>query len=74
MVYYPTLEGEIARRGIKKIAIAKSLNICSKTLANKMHGRVPFTWPEVQTIKTQFFPDMKPEDLLARAETERKGA
>ena len=51
MVYYPTLEREIAGRGIKKKAIAESINVCNKSLNNKLSGRVPFTWPEVETIK-----------------------
>lgn len=68
MIFYPTLEREIAGRGIKKKTIAESINVCSKSLNNKLSGRVPFTWPEVETIKNKFFPDMMPEILFARAE------
>lgn len=68
MVYYPTLEREIAGRGIKKKAIAASINVCNKSLNNKLSGRVPFTWPEVITIRDRFFPDMSPEILLARSD------
>ena len=64
MVYYPVLAGEIAKRGIKKCAIAQGLGICDKSLRNKMIGKVPFTWPEVQTICHQFFPDMNPDELF----------
>ncbi len=67
MVYYPNLEREIAGRGIKKKAIAESINICNKSLNNKLSGRVPFTWPEVTEIKSKFFPDMSPEFLFAPA-------
>lgn len=65
MVYYPTLEREIAGRGIKKKTIAASIDVCNRSLNNKLSGRVPFTWPEVITIKNRFFPDMTPEVLFA---------
>jgi len=68
MVYYPTLEREIAGRGIKKKTIAESINVCNRSLNNKLSGRVPFTWPEVSIIKDRFFPDMTPEMLFARSE------
>ena len=62
LVYYPTLEREIAGR------IAESIKVCNKSLNNKLSGRVAFTWPEVETINNRFFPDMRPEVLFARAE------
>lgn len=68
MVYYPTLEREIAGRGIKKKAIAESIGVCYRALNNKLSGRVPFTFPEVSAIKDRFFPDMQLESLFARAE------
>ena len=64
MPYFPNLAGEIARRGIKKKAIADALNICKRSLNNKLSGRVPFTWDEVKLIRSQFFPDMSPDDLF----------
>lgn len=68
MIYYPTLEREIAGRGIKKKTIAESINVCNKSFNNKLSGRVPFTWPEVATIKNRFFPDMTAEALFAQAD------
>ena len=68
MIAYPMLTGEIAKRGIKKRIIAQSLGICDKTLNNKLSGKAPFTWPEVQTIRHQFFPDMTPDDLFQQQE------
>ena len=64
MPHFPNLAGEIARRGIKKKAIADALNICNRSLNNKLSGRVPFTWDEVKLIRSQFFPDMSPDDLF----------
>ena len=45
-------------------AIADALNICNRSLNNKLSGRVPFTWDEVKLIRSQFFPDMSPDDLF----------
>ena len=61
MIYYPTLEREIAGRGI----IAESIGVCNKSLNNKLSGRVPFTWPEVSTIRGRFFPDIDPDALFS---------
>lgn len=74
MVRYPVLAEEIARRGIKKKALAESIGVCNKALNNKMNGRSPFTWPEVKTIRHQFFPDMDPNILFAEADDPRDSA
>lgn len=66
MIYYPALEREIAGRGIKKKTIAESIGVCNRSLNNKLSGRVPFTFPEVSTIKDRFFPDMQLEELFVR--------
>ena len=68
LVHYPTLEREIAGRGIKKKVIAESMNVCNRSLNNKLSGRVPFTWPEVYEIRNRFFPDMTVEELFSRAD------
>lgn len=63
-VIYPNLIAEIARRGIKKNAIAKHLGICAKSLNNKLCGKSSFTWYEVCEISHQFFPDVPQEFLF----------
>lgn len=68
MVRYPILAGEIAKRGIKKKDIAKSIGVCDKSLRNKLAGNAPFTWPEVKTIRHQFFPDLDPDYLFEENE------
>lgn len=68
LAVYPTLIGEIAKRGIKKSAIAKHLGISERTLYNKLYGIAPFNWEEVLAINTHFFPDFDPTSLFARAE------
>ena len=62
---YPTLVGEISKRGIKKSIIAKRLEICDRTLRKKINGESPFTWEEVQLIRKCFFPDLSTEELFA---------
>lgn len=69
-VAYPTLVGEIAKRGIKKAVIARQLNISDRALYSKLAGETAFTWPEVQTINTCFFPDLDPNTLFAKEDTE----
>lgn len=69
---YPILAGEIAKRGIKKTAIAKQIGVSERALYNKLYGVAPFTWPEVCNIKDCFFPDMDQETLFKRADD--KGA
>lgn len=65
-IAFPILAGEIARRGIKKSAMASALGISGRALYNKLSGEVPFTWPEVCGINERFFPDMSKESLFAR--------
>lgn len=67
-VVYPNLTAEVAKRGIKKSAIASALGISGRSLYNKMTGSVPFTWPETCTIQHRFFPDMDKDELFARAD------
>ena len=70
LVVYPVLVGEIAKRGIKKKTIAESIGVCSRSLNNKLTGRVSFTWPEVSTIQKTFFPDMTPDHLFTEIHEE----
>lgn len=69
MVVYPTLVSEIAKRGIKKKVIAESINVCDRSLNNKMQGKAPFTWPEVYEIRHRFFPDVAYDDLFERSDS-----
>ena len=65
-VAYPNLTGEIAKRGIKKTVMAKTLGITERALYSKLNGLTQFTWDEVCTINSCFFPDANPTDLFAR--------
>lgn len=67
---HPNLTGEIAKKGIKKSAIAKMLGISDKTLWNKLYGKTPFTILEALTIKREFFPLISIEELFAIRESD----
>jgi len=64
MIIYPTLIGEIAKRGITKKDIAASMVITPKTFSKKLNGITPFTWPEAMQLKNTFFSDMSVEELF----------
>ena len=63
---YEYLERMIAKRGIRKTIIARVVGISPKTLTNKVNGKAAFTWPEVQAIQSQFFPDILPNLGISR--------
>lgn len=69
MVYYPVLIGEMAKREIQKKELAKSIGICDKALNNKLTGKTPFTWPEVKTIRREYFPDIPADELFSTVDT-----
>lgn len=73
VAYYPILTAEIAKRGIKKNAIARQLGISERTLYNKLAGEAAFTWPEVVAINSCFFPDYDPTKLFSRADPPGQG-
>lgn len=74
VIAYPILVGEIAKRGIKKSAIARHIGISERALYNKMSGAVSFTWDEVVAINSCFFPDLDKNSLFARADTGQSSA
>lgn len=73
MVMYPNLEAEMIRRDVSHDSIAQSINVKSRTVRNKLSGKTPFTWPEVKTIRKNFFSDIPVEVLFATA-AERSSA
>ena len=63
-VKYPMLEREIFERGIKKSAIAKTIQTTEKTLRNKLAGESKFTWEEACEIQRVHFPDRTKDYLF----------
>lgn len=62
---FPHLESAIADRGIKISVICKRLGISERAFLNKRTGISEFTWKEVHTIQTHFFPDMSACELFS---------
>ncbi len=63
-VHYPVLEGEIAKRGIKKQVIAQRIGVSRRTLMYKLSGESDFNWNEVCIMQSVFFPDMDKDTLM----------
>lgn len=61
--YYPYLEAEISKNGIKKKDIADKLGITPRAFSDKMTGRVDFWWKEVRVVQN-FFPEVPAEKLF----------
>lgn len=61
---FPELEMQLVRRGISRAKIARSLGITYRAFYNKMTGRSPLGWAEANHIQSQFFPDIKKDDLF----------
>ncbi|MEF9974120.1 MAG: hypothetical protein RR739_09150 [Clostridia bacterium] len=68
-VKYPHFVAELAKRGMKKKAIASALGISERAFHNKMQGASAFTWEQTCAIQTRFFPDMDKDDLFATDQT-----
>lgn len=66
--FYPNLQGEMARRGIRPAELANCLNISSRALRNKMVGVSKFTWDEVDKIHKSYFADLGKEYLMTIGE------
>lgn len=67
-IAYPTLIGEIAKRGVKKTVIAERTGISERSFYNKLAGISSFTWEEVCSIQSTFFPDISKDILFKRSQ------
>lgn len=65
-IEFPNLVAEIARKGIKKGAIAQTANMSTKTLRGKIVGMSDFYLREATVIRDTFFPDQTLEYLFER--------
>ena len=61
--YYPMLEAEISKAGIKKQDIAQKLNLTPRALSRKMTGECDFWLKEVIIIQS-IFPAVPIEKLF----------
>ncbi|WP_420038583.1 helix-turn-helix domain-containing protein [Parageobacillus thermoglucosidasius] len=70
---YKNLAAEMARKGITKKDLARSLNLRYPTVVDKTNGKSRFYLDEAIKIKETFFPDLDLEYLFESDITE-KGA
>ncbi|MDD6488487.1 MAG: XRE family transcriptional regulator [Clostridia bacterium] len=64
--FFPILEAEIAKRGIKKKDIAERLEITQKSLSNKCMGKTKFLLDEAIIIHSMF-PDLSIDELFSHS-------
>lgn len=62
--FYPTLEAEISRRGLKKSGIAKRLEITPRAFSQKLTGKTDFWWKEISIISA-LIPDIPIDQLFS---------
>lgn len=63
---FPTLRAEMARHGIKVIAIAELLKLSRKSIGDRLSGKYEFTNAEMRKIRNEFFPTMTIDELFLR--------
>lgn len=63
--YYPILESEIAKRGIKKKDIASALQISQRSFSQKINGKLHFWYDEACLIQKTFFKDVTKDSLFS---------
>ncbi|GGN66298.1 XRE family transcriptional regulator [Oceanobacillus indicireducens] len=57
---YPNLDAELARRGIKRVDIARDLfNGRTATVSDKLNGKYPLLLTEAIKIKNEYFPELE---------------
>ena len=57
---YPNLEAELARRGIKRVDIARDLfNGRKATVSDKLNGKYPLLLSEAMKIQKRYFPELE---------------
>lgn len=65
-IIFPVLASEMKRRKIRKRDLAELLDVCDKSMFNKLYGYAPITWDEVCLIRTTYFPDLSSDELFRR--------
>lgn len=67
---YSNLIGELAKKKITNVSIARLLNIHSNSVYNKLHGDSSFTVDEAIKIRDTYFPGMDLTELFQKNEPE----
>lgn len=66
MSKFPNFEAEIARRGLKKKAMAKDAGMSYRSFYNKSVGSSEFTLSEACFLRDKYFPDLDFQYLYHR--------
>lgn len=61
---YEHLDVALYKKGITKKGVAQALGICERTLRAKINGESSFTWSEIKTIQSLYFPDVELDVLF----------
>lgn len=70
---YPNLNAELARRGIKRIDIAKDLyGGRTASVSEKLNGKYPLSLNEAMKIKNTYFPELELGYLFEKKEESNK--
>lgn len=59
------LQAEMARRRIRAVAVAAVIHRSTRTVSDKINGKVQFTVDEAFTVRDSLFPDLSLEYLFA---------
>ena len=62
------LKGELARNGVTQGQVAETLGMTLKNFNMKINGKIPFTVPEMMTIKDTYAPDATLDYLMVAEE------
>jgi plasmid maintenance system antidote protein VapI len=73
-VIYKNLAAEMARKGITKKDLAKSLNMRYPTVVDKTNGKSRLYLDEAVKIRDMFFPEFDLEYLFGSSDTNGKTA
>lgn len=69
---YPNLDAELARRGIKRVDIARDLfNGRTATVSDKLNGKYPLLIEEAVKIKELYLPDLELGYLFEKRKAEK---
>lgn len=68
---YKNLEAELARKGIKRLDIAKKCRRRYATVIDKLNGKAKISLDEAREIRDEFFPEMTLDYLFAKDSKQR---
>lgn len=67
-MYYPNLEAELKRKNIRRVDLAKAMNLALSTMSEKLTGKSDISLSLAREIKTYLKVDTPLEVLFATSE------